>query len=229
MQPTMGRRTTTWDPTPQAALDRFGDKCHAWPHCSQKHLPDGRFCSECQAALDRVKASLSTRSKGNIAKALAPSVTVSHVAPRGRVTRAEYRRRIRAALVAGLRTSAELAADCDTDCDDGTFRRARLDLIAKCEVLDLGRSAGGRLYELPAPEPSKPPSNTKAERFREAVLASLQGGTRTSRELALACDTDGQNDRTLSRVRIKLEREGLVVCLGKAGSRQYRYALAPTA
>jgi hypothetical protein len=78
------------------------------------------------------------------------------------------------------------------------------------------------------PEPAKPARVLKATIYRDAILASLAGGSKTSRELAEACNTDGSTDRSLSRVRRRLEADGLVVNLGQDGL-QFRYALAPAA
>lgn len=123
--------------------------CGSWPHCERPPLEGGRFCAEHQAIMDRVGATL--RPSAYRSKEKAP-VVVTHVAPKPRVHRCEYRRRILAALAKrGQRNSTELASDCLTTVDDNTYRRARLDLLATGEVSDLGQSGrSGHLYELPA-------------------------------------------------------------------------------
>jgi hypothetical protein len=138
-------------PAPEAA-DKFGEKCHSWPWCDQKHLPDERFCQAHLTILHKVRASINPRYKTTIPKTVAPApVVVTKVAPRpAGARRADFRRLILAALAGGTRDSAKLAKLCGTSPLDKTCARARVDLEREGLVVCLGRRGRQQLYAMAA-------------------------------------------------------------------------------
>jgi hypothetical protein len=87
--------------------------------------------------------------------------------------------------------------------------------------------AGLKPAEPPPVEPKAEPWVGRGLTFQNEIIAALQAGSRTSNQLAEACNTT-VHDKSFSRARQALEQAGKVIDLGRQG-REYLYSLRPPA
>jgi hypothetical protein len=173
----MGGKRAKW--LPAEPETRRAEVCGSWPHCDLPPAEGGLFCAAHKAQLDRVKADLRRNpryDKDSAAAQLAPTVTVTHIAPEPRKrkptkpaerqppkpakpTKESARARLTASIVAALKggplESNALAAACGVEPKNFPFCAARGALLEAGKVLDLGPGvtpSGGRrqhVYSLP--------------------------------------------------------------------------------